>query len=263
MPRQTNSNGDNMPTISSLTDEINRLSESISRWNTAIIVLMVLAALAATGLVIAQRIAFKKADRLADLTEQRAKLDSAAKDHKIGEANDRRVELQNKILDTFGSRRLTATQSASIARRLTGLKGVKIDVYVVDPGNWFTSSEDSVSLGRDFVSTLRAANMDAKGWVMGSCANGVQVSSVSVISIDPDGPDRRIASRVLDAFRPEVGMYSEIGDTSPACTKLTDLDKDDPNKRPPDANIRIAIGRKIQPILTRKMLEPVDEQGKP
>jgi hypothetical protein len=87
MPKQINSTGEKMPTISSLTDEINRLGESISWWNDAIIVLMVLAALAATGLVIAQRIAFKKADKLGDLTEQRAKLDSNAKDQEIAKLN--------------------------------------------------------------------------------------------------------------------------------------------------------------------------------
>ena len=75
-----------MPDISSLTNEIDRLNTSISRWNAAIIVLMFLAALAAVGLVIAQRLVIKKSEQLASVADQKAQLESAVKDQKIAEA---------------------------------------------------------------------------------------------------------------------------------------------------------------------------------
>lgn len=274
MPRQTPSNGENMPTISSLTDDINRLSESISRWNTAIIVLMVLAALAATGLVIAQRIAFKKADRLADLTEQRAKLDSAAKDLKIGEANDRaaqadlkRVQLQNRIVNIFGVRHMTEEQSGRIANKLAGLGGAKIDVYVLAIGNPYSAddSEDSENIGRTVVNALRAppALIDAEGSLLEDC-HGSGASNVFVsVALPSSDADREIATRVQKALQPEIETDPEISDQTPSCTKFSDLDKSRPNKRNHDAAISITIGRKINPLLTREMLEPDDKEKVP
>jgi len=267
MPRLTRSIGENMPTISSLTDEINRLSASISRWNTAIVVLMVLAALAATGLVIAQRIAFKKAEHLADLAEQRAKLDSAAKDSKIRESNDRRVKLENRIVDLFGPRQLTAEQLARITGKLAGLKGVKIDVYVLAVGNPYTpdDSEDSVSIGHAVVRTLRAApaSMDAEGWLLEDCHGSGASNVVVSVNLPGSDTDRKIAKQVLNALRSEIGTDPEIEDQSPSCTKFSSLDKARPNKRKNDAAINITIGRKINPLLTREMLEPKDEQNNP
>lgn len=179
-------------------------------------------------------------------------------------AKGRTAALQNRMLDVFGPRGLTVEQSNRIVKGLAGLKGVKIDVYVVDPGNAFTSSNDSTSLGHEFVRTLRAAGMDAEGWLMTSCP-GVQVVDISVITL-PDSPKFHIAERVRDAFRAEIGMFSGIADAIPYCTSVLPLDKNDVHKHWAGANkntIGIAIGAKIQPILTREMLEPPYEQNKP
>ncbi len=192
--------------------------------------------------------------RIADLNLKAAQANERA----AGDARDR-VELENRIADIFGPRRLTLAQSASIVSKLKGLNGVKIDVYVVEPGNAFTSSEDSVNLGRDVLRTLRAAHMDAEGWILESCT-GVQVSSISVIATGKGSKNRRIASRVLDAFRTELEMYSKIGDVNPVCMRFSDLDPTNPNRHGHDAAISITIGRKVQPILTHEMLEPTGEQ---
>ena len=69
-----------MPSIPDLISEVDRLSRSVSWWNSAIVVMMVVAAIAATGLVVARFIAFKKAQELAT-TE--AKLGKAPKDTQI------------------------------------------------------------------------------------------------------------------------------------------------------------------------------------
>ncbi|MGA2909942.1 MAG: hypothetical protein ABSE36_19770 [Terracidiphilus sp.] len=177
-------------------------------------------------------------------------------------ADRKRAELENGIANIFGPRRLTATQSAAIVKRLAGLDGVKVDVYVVDPGNAYTSSDDSIGFGRDIVSTLLAANMNAEGWLMKSCLSGVEVRSTSVITL-PDSVQYRNALRILNAFRPEVGMASGVGHAIPLCTNVAPLDKDYAHKRWEGANndtIAIAIGTKIQPILTREMLEPTQSQ---
>jgi hypothetical protein len=256
-----------MPTVSSLTDDINRLSESISHWNTAIIVLMALAALAATGLFVAQRVAFKKADHLADLTEQRAKLDSAAKDLKIREANDRRVKLESRIVDIFGPRQLTLEQSARIAGRLAGLRDTKIDVYVLAVGNPYSAddSRDSADIGRNIVHTLRQgpAFIDAEGWLLEDCHGAGAYSVVVGVGLPGSDADRNTAKRVLEALQPEIGTYSEISEQPPSCAKFSNLDKERPNRRNHDAPISITIGRKINPLLTREMLEPVDVEAKP
>lgn len=150
-----------------------------------------------------------------------------------------------------------------IANNLSGLDGVKIDVFVVDPGDSFTSSEDSVQLGLDIVRTLRAAKMEAEGWLMKDCPSGVQVANVSVFTL-PQSPAKYkvIASQVLNAFRPEIRVASGVGNAVPYCTTVSPLDKRDSRKKWPGANdttIGIAIGTKVQPILTREMLEPGDD----
>jgi len=68
IPRQRDSNGEKMLDIPSLTAEVGRLSAAASFWNRVVIVMMIVAALAATGLVVAQWIAVKRAESLTDVT---------------------------------------------------------------------------------------------------------------------------------------------------------------------------------------------------
>ena len=68
-----------MTEINSLTNTVVRLTASVAWWNTALIVMMVVAALAATGLVVSQYVAFKQAEKLVEAQEQL----SAAKDAQL------------------------------------------------------------------------------------------------------------------------------------------------------------------------------------
>ena len=232
------------------------LWKSIFDW--AAVVLVGLTFIAGAGALITGKIL---ADRQ-DAAMGQLKLDTAEAIDRASQADLKRVALQNRMVDIFGSRQLTPTQSARIARKLIGLNGVKMDVYVVDPGNSFTFSEDSIAFGRAVVNALRAAKIDAKGWVMDKCFEGVEASTMTVASIgDLDGPQYETALRVIHAFKDEVGVYPKVSDLSPACeSPHIPLDGNDPNKRMADANIRITIGKKVQPILTREMLEPTDEK---
>lgn len=78
-----------MPTVESLTSEVNRLTQAVGFWNTAIIVLMVGVAVVATGLVISQQMAFRKADALAVVTGQLSKLKEGTANQRIADANER------------------------------------------------------------------------------------------------------------------------------------------------------------------------------
>jgi len=191
---------------------------------------------------------------------------------KAGEANDRaaqadlkRVKLENRIADIFGPRQLTLAQSARIAKKLSGLKGTKIDVYAFAVGNPYTPNEslDSSNIALAVVKTLRDAHIDAEGWILGSC-NGSGASNIVINVTGDSSDDQKIASKLIDAFRPEIGTYPEISGSPPsACTKFSDLDGARPNRRKHDATISITIGRKISPLLTPEMLEPVDEPENP
>lgn len=86
MSRQPHANGENMPDVTSLTAEIDRLTNAVGFWNTAILVMLVFTAAAATGLVLVQRIAFKRADSLATVTERLSQLKERISDGKIAEA---------------------------------------------------------------------------------------------------------------------------------------------------------------------------------
>lgn len=181
-------------------------------------------------------------------------------------ADIKRLELENRIADIFGPRRLTKVQSARIVKELGGLEGTKIDVYAFALGNPYdpTESRDSLNIARDVVSTLRDAHIDAEGWLLGSCQGGA-ASNLVVSVTGNSSQDRKVASRLIEAFRHEIGTYPEIGAYSPSapCTKFSDLDIGGPNKRKHDAAISITIGRKINPLLTRGMLEPPDGPEEP
>jgi hypothetical protein len=170
-----------------------------------------------------------------------------------------RVQLQGKIVDIFGLRRLSATQSLAIANKLSGLRGARIDVYAVDPGNPFTSTEDSETLARDIVSTLRSAGMNAEGWRMTGCFAGVQASNVFLTAPD-SGELHRVALRVISVFRSEILMDPNVEGVKAACLKSSHLEGVKPHRPWPDAAISITIGRKTQPILTRQMLEPSEQK---
>jgi hypothetical protein len=189
---------------------------------------------------------------------------------KAGEANDRaaqadlkRLKLENRIVDIFGPRQLSTEQSARITGKLAGLRGVKIDVYVLAVGNPYTADDfkDSESIGRTVVRTLREAPafMDAEGWLLQDCHGSGASNVVVSVRLPGSDADRKIATQVLKALQPEIGTDPEISDQSPYCTKFSDLDKSRPNKRKHDAAISVTIGRKISPLLTREMLEPDDK----
>ena len=64
-----------MPDIKALNSEISRLSGAVDWWNSAIIVMMIVAAVAASGLVATQFIAFARAKAL---TEAQSQLERSA-----------------------------------------------------------------------------------------------------------------------------------------------------------------------------------------
>jgi hypothetical protein len=184
----------------------------------------------------------------------------------------KRVELQKRIVDILGPRKLTPEQISRIAGRLTDLKGTKIDVFVpalsipYDP----TVVNDSLATGIAVVGALRAAQIDAGGWVVDSC-QPVGGSNLIFEVRDDDPPSRKptdskIASRVRDAFKPAIGIWPRVEDSyvrSLACTTFSDLNGIGPNKRTYDAAISITIGIKINPELTLEMLESPEERKKP
>ena len=105
--------------------------------------------------------------------------------------------------------------------------------------------------------------MDAEGWLLEDC-HGAGAYNV-VVSLRPPGSnlDRNIAMRVLESLQPEIGTYPEISDQSPFCAKFSDLDQSRPNEGKHDAAISITIGRKIDPLLTREILQPLAGPKKP
>ena len=171
----------------------------------------------------------------------------------------KRAELETRIADIFGPRQFTAEQSATVAKKLAGLEGVKIDVYVYAANSPYTPADfaDSRNIALSVIGILRAAHMNAEGWLLESC-QGAAASNV-VVGMTNDKGDRRIALRIIEAFRPEIGTFPEIAEYfSPTgwCSKVSGLDPTRPNKRAHDATINITIGRKVNPLLTHEMLEP-------
>ena len=191
--------------------------------------------------------------------------EAAGANERASQADKKRLELENRIVDIFGTRQLTPGQSTDIVKKLSGLKGVKVDVFVFAIGNPYSATEvrNSKDFGRAVVHVLGdGAHMDAEGWLLDSC-HGSGASNLVVAVTGNNGDDQKIAYRLIKAFPSSIGIDPVPEVYPPYCEKFSDLDKSRPNKRKHDAAISITIGSKISPLLTREMLEPVDEQGKP
>lgn len=189
-----------------------------------------------------------------------------------GEANERaasadlkRAQLENRIADIFGPRYLTPEQSARIAARLRNdgrLNGTKVDVYVYGVDNPYNIAdfEDSHGIALAVVHTLKLAKLDAAGWLLQSC-QGSEAYNIVVTTTGQGNIASAFASGsdLIKAFQPEIGTDPDVEPNifPPAwCQKTLDLDARHPNHRKNDATITIIVGRKVQPILTREMLEP-------
>jgi hypothetical protein len=193
-----------------------------------------------------------------------------AKD-RASQADLKRIALENRIADIFGPRQLTSAQVALIAGRLKGrgMGGTKVDVYVYGVDNPYSLAdfEDSHNVAIAVVRALAAAKLDVGGWLLQSCW-GASASNVVITTTGTGNAANAFAigSGLIKAFQPEIGTDPNVETNifPPAgCQNVLDLDKRRPNHRKNDATITIVVGRKVQPILTREMLEPADEQKQP
>jgi len=183
---------------------------------------------------------------------------------RAADADLRRVELENRIVDSFGPRQLTDDQSARIAKRLLGLAGARIDVLVLAAGNPFneTESKESIEFTRAITSTLSSARMDAEGWLV-RCTNAFGASNVVVNVHGTDAKDLLEGSQVMMAIAPEIATYPYIQDGVSGYSQdsdFSDVDKSKPNRGKHDAAVSIIVGRKINSVLTREMLEPAEQK---
>jgi hypothetical protein len=131
MPSPTHSSGEKMPDISSLTAEIDRLTRSVSFWNSAIIVLMIGVAAVATGLVIAQQMAFRKADALAKATGQLSTVKEALANQNIAEAL-RQAGESNKAAGEANERAGKAQASLASAEQEAAEANTKAEGFRLD-----------------------------------------------------------------------------------------------------------------------------------
>jgi hypothetical protein len=126
------SNGESMQEIQSLTLRIQRLGQDVDWWNTAMIVALILAALAAVAVVITTRMALVKAK---ELTDAQGGLDKAkdrelqqalkAKDEEIEKERSARVQIEQAL----AWRSLSAEDESLISSQLLHFRGERIAVW--------------------------------------------------------------------------------------------------------------------------------------
>jgi hypothetical protein len=182
----------------------------------------------------------------------------------------RRAELQSRMLDIFGPRTMSSAQSEETIKKLRGLTGIQVDVFVVDFASAPTSKEfqDSVSMGRSIQNALHAANLDSEAWIVDSCGAETSATGLSVAThFGAATMDEYFAGKILAAFPTSLGFVNKLQNWEPKSyqckfSNLPPVAK--PNKREPGtAKIMVIIGTRTQPILTREMLEPNDDEKKP
>lgn len=166
MNKQLNPNGGNVPEIQSLSLEIQKLNHSVEFWNSAIIVSLVFAAIAAIFVGVTTFVAFKKASLLADAQENLSKLkdvqlqtDLKNKDIEIATTNERaaRAEEQaakaNLELERIKTpRSISSADRAEVIHDLKAFAGTPYDL---------SAGTDSESV--QFMKSLQSLLNDS-GW---------------------------------------------------------------------------------------------------
>jgi hypothetical protein len=210
------SRGEKVDEIQSLTTEISRLSHSVDWWNSAIIVMMVVAALAATGLVVTQYIAVRKAQRLSAAQVQldaakdaQLKIDLHVKDGEIadakkaaGEANKTaederlsRLKLEARIAD----RRLSIDQRSAIRGQLRAFPRKVVQITLINPNG------EMEAFSQDLFDALSKID----GWVVAidSLTMSDGLSGVHII-VGPNATDadKKFADALSAAIR-SVGIF--------------------------------------------------------
>lgn len=226
----SNSRGENVDMIQSLTAQISRLSHSVDRWNSAIIVMMVAAALAATGLVVTQYIAVRKAQRLSAVQAQldaakdaQLKTDLRAKDGEIaaaskaagdanktaGEANERagkfedeaaRLTADNLRLEAaIAPRRLSDSQQKALAT-LKGFPNRSIEIKS------YSSDTEGLVLATQILEDL------LKVPALGITDNRLTMQPAGTISfgVSVDGKDKAL----VDELKRILSMDGHLTETS-------------------------------------------------
>lgn len=125
MTEAANSRGESVDDIQALNAEVSRLNGAVDWWNSAIIVMMVVAAVAATGLLVTQYIAFKKAGqlntaqaRLDGAKEAVLTADSKEKDSQIASLRIRAGEAEAGIATAKGDASTALAKQQSVETKL-------------------------------------------------------------------------------------------------------------------------------------------------
>lgn len=159
--------GDHASEIGKLTSEVSRLSGKVDWWNSAIIVMMVIAAIAATGLVVTQYIAFRQASQLSAAQDRLEK----AKERESGEAiaflNSAAEELRSRNLTLEAQlqpRSLSVKQQKEIGDSLNHWKNRVVTIRWTDP--------ESYKFSLQLEAALRHGGLDARPFGYSTSSNG-------------------------------------------------------------------------------------------
>ncbi len=223
-----------MDNIQSLTSQIDRLSHSVNWWNSAIIVMMVVAALAATGLVVTQYVAVRKAQQLStaqsqldtakdsqlkiNLKDKELRIADAAKAageanaaaasankeagiarERASEANKQAARLENENLilqQKLANRRISAEQHRVLVDLLSKKRGQIIIETMAD--------SESGLFAADILKTF-----EDSGWTIGGKHFPLGVIWTGLIVYTPDAPDALIIAKAFKAAGIPFSMGTE------------------------------------------------------
>ena len=195
--------------------------------------------------------------------------EAKAAGERAANADLKRVELQGKILAAFGPRVLSEIQMRRIAAKLSWPNRFKVDVYVFPLGLPFNevAAKESADLARQLVRVLAASGIDVAGWVAASCWPTSMSAYNLVLSVSSPTPSFSIPYDIIEALKPEVATWPivDVSDFLPnVCGDVHDLDMHRPNRRKPNATIKILVGSRVPPMLTPEFLgiEPLVKSEK-
>jgi len=171
------SKGVNMPDIQTLTLRAQDLSQSVDWWNTAMIVGLVFAALAAVPVVITTHMALKRAKELSDTQDQ------------LIQAKD--AQLKAELAKIKDPRTLSTEQQARISEQLKPFAGTEFDVALtIDP--------ETQGLLLPIEQTLKAA-----GWREIDWKSGAPIAEMSFTRKDMPNVGVVVVSGVIVQMHPE------------------------------------------------------------
>jgi hypothetical protein len=192
----------NVSDLESLISRAGELSSKVDFWNNAVLVALFVTAIAAAGIVAAQRKAFVRAKELSDVQDQISGIKEAASQLELARLTKENLTLQSDLLklrEKMADRHLTPDQQKNVSARLRPFAKTRL--------NFFAMAGDSeiIGISEEVLKVLADPHLSNWSVTVGSGQDSSILSSgiLVQVSLDADAGTKNAASALIAALKTE------------------------------------------------------------